>query len=332
MHLNLQKYPIVVKYTPGKDLFIADALSRFPNASVLKEQDEHFHVNVIANLPISDRRLMQVQEGTAKDPTMLQLHHYASTTWPDNKNDVIPELRSYWAFREELHTQKDIFATHGFLLKLCTDNGPPFTSQQFRDFIGKVGTNHVCSSPYHPRSNGMAETAVQEAKKLLKKNPFGSVDFCTALLEWRNSPRDPCLQSPVQRLMGRLTRSLLPVPAIHLQPRVIPPRDVKQRLQQIRQKQRTFYNRSSKRLLELPRGSNVAVYKIPAKTWYPAEVVQTASTPRSDVVETEDGRQLQRTREHLRPAHQPSAPDIRISGPDNQNKRSGGSCKNNMST
>ncbi|XP_077529488.1 uncharacterized protein LOC144141891 [Haemaphysalis longicornis] len=114
--------------------------------------------------------------------------------------------------------------------------------------------------------------------------------------------------SPVQRLMGRLTRSLLPVPAIHLQPRVIPPRDVKQRLQQIRQKQRTFYNRSSKHLPELQRGSSVAVYNIPAKTWYPAEVVQTASTPRSYVVETEDGRQLQRTREHLRPAHQPSAP------------------------
>lgn len=202
----------------------------------------------------------------------------------------------------------DIFATHGFPQQLCTDNGPPFTSQQFRDFVGKVGTNHVCSSPYHPRSNGMAERAVQEAKKLLNKYPFGSVDFCAALLEWRNSPRDPRLQSPVQRLMGRLTRTLLPVPATHLQPRLIPPKDVQQRLQQIRQRQRTFYNRSSKPLPELPLGSSVAVYNVPAKTWYPAEVVQTASTPRSYIVETEDGRQLQRTREHLRPAHPPPAP------------------------
>lgn len=89
----------------------------------------------------------------------------------------------------------DVFATHGFPSRLITDNGPPFSSQQFQDFISKTGINHVRSSPYHPRSNGMAERAVQEAKKLLQKCQFGSVDFCAALLEWRNTPRDNCLVS-----------------------------------------------------------------------------------------------------------------------------------------
>ncbi|XP_077540224.1 uncharacterized protein LOC144152696 isoform X2 [Haemaphysalis longicornis] len=60
-----------------------------------------------------DKRLMQVREETAKDPIMLQLHHYARISWPGNKNDVIPDLRSYWAFREELHTQVSGATTHG---------------------------------------------------------------------------------------------------------------------------------------------------------------------------------------------------------------------------
>ncbi|XP_077544985.1 uncharacterized protein LOC144158179 [Haemaphysalis longicornis] len=40
------------------------------------------------------------------------------------------------------HVRYNIFATHGFPLQLCTDNGPPFTSQQFRDFIVSSATTH----------------------------------------------------------------------------------------------------------------------------------------------------------------------------------------------
>ncbi|XP_049267716.1 uncharacterized protein K02A2.6-like [Rhipicephalus sanguineus] len=331
---------------------------------------------------------------------MRQLREYASTSWPDTKDDVTPELRSYWNFRDELHTENgmvlrsnrlvippkmrgdilsclhaahaggekmkararfclfwpgmnsdieetarrcqlcqrhkprnarlplhshetpslpwevvgadlcyhngneylvvvdsysfffeiravqsssaskvisaftDVFATHGFPSRLITDNGPPFSSQQFQDFISKIGTNHVRSSPYHPRSNGMAERAVQEAKKLLQKCQFGSVDFCAALLEWRNTPRDNCLKSPSQRLMGRLTRTLLPVPATHLQPKTVKPKDVQQRLRDIRRKQRTYYNRGSKSLPELPLGARVTVYNVPSGTWSPATIIQ----------------------------------------------------------
>lgn len=435
MRLNLQKYRLTVKYTPGKELFIADALSRFPSPTILSEYSEHFHVNSIAYLPVSDKRLNQVLQETDKDPTMRRLREYASTSWPESKDDVTPELRSYWNFRDELHTENgmvlrsnrlvippkmrgdilsclhaahvggekmkararlclfwpsmnsdieetarrcqlcerhkpknarmplhshdmpslpwevigadlcyhngneylvvvdfysfffeivavqsssaskvisaftNIFATHGFPSRLVTDNGPPFSSQQFQDFISKIGSNHVRSSPYHPRSNGMAERAVQEAKKLLKKYRFGSVDFCAALLEWRNSPRDDCLKSPSQRLMGRLTRTLLPVPATHLQPRTVQPKDVQQRLLDIRRKQRTYYNRGTKPLPELPLGARVTVYNVPSGTWSPATIIQRGDSPRSYILKGEDGRQFQRTREHLRPSYTPIGQD-----------------------
>ncbi|CAN8003382.1 unnamed protein product [Ixodes hexagonus] len=120
----------------------------------------------------------------------------------------------------------------------------------------------------------------------------------------------------LSRLMGRQTRTLLPVPASHLQPRIVPPKEVRQRLQNIRQKQRSFYNRGTQSLQELPVGSPVTVYNMPTRTWSPAKVVQTANTPRAYIVETEEGQQLQRTREHLRPAPPPPPPRATIDPPE----------------
>ncbi|XP_049272384.1 uncharacterized protein K02A2.6-like [Rhipicephalus sanguineus] len=193
-----------------------------------------------------------------------------------------------------------IFATHGIPAKICSDNGPPFNSTCFRVFSTQLGIIHVTSSPHYPRGNGMAERAVQEAKKLLKKCRFGTLEFYSGLLEWRNMPRDDRLKSPVQRLMGRQTRTKLPVLDCHLEPQTVPTEVVRKRLDEIRRKQRVFYNRSTRNLPEVHSGSTVSVYDTIKKTWAPAVVMGPASTPRSYIVATENGQHLRRTREHLR--------------------------------
>ncbi|XP_049519119.1 uncharacterized protein LOC125943696 [Dermacentor silvarum] len=116
-------------------------------------------------------------------------------------------------------------------------------------------------------------------------------------------------QQPKERLMGRLTRTLLPVPATHLQPRTVQPKDVQQRLLDIRRKQRTYYNRGTKPLPELPLGARVTVYNVPSGTWSPATIIQRGDSPRSYIFKGEDGRQFQRTREHLGPSYTPSGQD-----------------------
>lgn len=116
----------------------------------------------------------------------------------------------------------EIFATHGLPVRICSDNGPPFSSKAFKDVFASLQIQQVFSSPYHPRSNGMAERAVQEAKKLLIKCSRDKVSFCLALLERRNTPRDAHRKSPVQRLMGRQTRTLLPVTTSHMKPETVP--------------------------------------------------------------------------------------------------------------
>lgn len=193
-----------------------------------------------------------------------------------------------------------IIATHGIPAKICSDSGPPFNSARFRFFSTQLRIVHETSSPHYPRGNGMAERAVQEAKKLLNKCRFGTLEFYSGLLEWRNMPRDARLKSPAQRLMGRQTRTTLPVLDCHLEPQTVPTEVVRARLDEIRRKQRVFYNRTTRNLPDVHSGSTVTVYDTRSRTWAPAVVIGPASTPRSYVVATKDGQHLRRTREHLR--------------------------------
>ncbi|XP_064458840.1 uncharacterized protein K02A2.6-like [Ornithodoros turicata] len=425
MRLALQKYPINVVYKPGKEMFIADALSRFPKQECLREE-EHFYVNVLQYLDVSDEKIAEISRATQRDSQLQKIRKYVETAWPNNKNEVDNEVRQYWTYKEEIHAQDgllfrsnrliipkgmrqitlkllhashcgeekmkerardvmfwpgitseieqlarncalcekhrprnerlpmishelpklpwqvigadhfsqggreflilvdyysfyyevkplkrstakevvaictDVFTTHGIPVRFLSDNGPPFGSHEFREGMRFLGVTHITSSPHYPRSNGMAERAVREAKKLLSKYAYESTEFKTALLEWRNTPRDKVLKSPVQRLMGRSTRTLLPVHSACLQPSLVQPKDVVSRLQHLRQRQQVYYNRGTRQLPQLLPDSPVTAYNSKVKTWAPATVVGSAGAPRSYIIRTSDGAELRRTREHLR--------------------------------
>lgn len=49
-----------------------------------------------------------------------------------------------------------------------TDNGPPFVSAEFQEFMERNGVKHITSAPYHPSTNGLAERGVQSVKKTSK--------------------------------------------------------------------------------------------------------------------------------------------------------------------
>lgn len=61
------------------------------------------------------------------------------------------------------------FAFVGFPKKLCSDNGPPFQSVDYNNFLQSNGIVVLKSPPYHPEANGLAERAVQTVKHSLKK-------------------------------------------------------------------------------------------------------------------------------------------------------------------
>lgn len=63
------------------------------------------------------------------------------------------------------------FQCVGFPVYFKSDNGPQFR-QQFYQFCLLHNIGHDSSSPYNPRSNGLAEAAVKSIKNLLKKVHF----------------------------------------------------------------------------------------------------------------------------------------------------------------
>ena len=98
-----------------------------------------------------------------------------------------------------------IFATHGLPRKIVTDNGPSFTSHQFKEFMSKNGILHITSAPYHPSTNGLAERAVQSFKQGIKRTPGDSIQdrLSRYLFKYRVTPHTTTGIPPAELLMGR---------------------------------------------------------------------------------------------------------------------------------
>src|SRR5690606_24924602 len=99
-----------------------------------------------------------------------------------------------------------VFARHGIPNKVICDNGPQFCSTEFVCFGKGSGFGIRTSSLESHQSNGLAEKAVNTAKRILKKNPQ---DPPAGLLAYRASPL-ACGYSPSQLLYGRQIRTSLP--------------------------------------------------------------------------------------------------------------------------
>ena len=44
-----------------------------------------------------------------------------------------------------------LFSTHGLPEQIVSDNGPAFTSHEFKEYMKQCGIHHIHTSPYHPK-------------------------------------------------------------------------------------------------------------------------------------------------------------------------------------
>ena len=104
---------------------------------------------------------------------------------------------------------KQIFAKYGWPNTLVSDNGPCYASKTFKQLMKEYQVNHITSSPHYPQSNGLAKKYVQIIKKLFHKAKEEGQDLHKCLMTYRNTPLSSHLQSPMQILSSRTTRSTL---------------------------------------------------------------------------------------------------------------------------
>ncbi|XP_026054529.1 uncharacterized protein K02A2.6-like [Carassius auratus] len=192
---------------------------------------------------------------------------------------------------------KAIFARHGIPEKIISDNGPQFSSHDFKNFAIHWDFMHVTSSPHYPQSNGLAEKTVQTAKAMLSKAQADKKDPYLSLLEHRSTPVDG-FKSPSQLLMSRRLRSILPMSEKQLQPQVVDQKlvNAKRKLKQATQRQ--YYDRTAQPLSALAQGDNVRFQQTNGR-WMPATVLQPVDAHRSYLIRTHDDQVFRRNRRHL---------------------------------
>ena len=80
---------------------------------------------------------------------------------------IVPSANS----SNTIQSLRTIFSTYGLPEVIVSDNGAPFVSVEFKEFLSKNGIYHTTTPPYQPKSNGQVERAVQTLKRALK-NPL----------------------------------------------------------------------------------------------------------------------------------------------------------------
>ena len=107
MLLELQKYDVTIKYRPGKEMQLADALSRCP-ARASQEIKLDMRVDYIA---FTKPWIEKLKDSTQRDPILATVYQLTQQGWPHQRRHVPRLVRRYWDFRDELSTDD------GMLLK-----------------------------------------------------------------------------------------------------------------------------------------------------------------------------------------------------------------------
>lgn len=110
--------------------------------------------------------------------------------------------------RKTIELMSQAFSTQGYPVKLVTDNGSQFCSQEFATFCKQNGIEHIRSAPYHPQSNGQAEKFVDLLKTgLTKAEGTWDEKLIDFLIHYRSTPSTALEgKSPFEVMTGRQMR------------------------------------------------------------------------------------------------------------------------------
>ena len=102
MLLRLLNYSYRIVHVPGKNLVLADTLSR---GYVTDEQPEELTFDAVNSLivaDLTDDELEELKEHTARDSQLTTLLTTVRKGWPEVKRDCPPDLTPFWDFRDEI--------------------------------------------------------------------------------------------------------------------------------------------------------------------------------------------------------------------------------------
>ena len=133
MLLELQKYDVTIKYRPGKEMQLADALSHCP-ARASQEIKLDMRVDYIA---FTKPWIEKLKDSTQRDPILVTVYQLTQQGWPHQRRHVPHLARRYWDFRDKLSTDD------GMLLK-----GPRLIipGELQEEYLSRLHEGHLSAS------------------------------------------------------------------------------------------------------------------------------------------------------------------------------------------
>lgn len=193
---------------------------------------------------------------------------------------------------------KKVFCRYGIPNTVVSDNGPQFSSREFKEFAAEYGFKCSFSNPMYPQSNGQAERYVQTIKRMIKKAKIENKEVQLALLNYRNTPLSGIHASPAELLMSRKLRSKFPIEPQQLKSKTQNSKARQIKKLQLRQK-RYFDKHASTSHKPLQVGDKVK-YLNHKQEWTSGNI-KTAHNPRSrdyDIT-NKRGNTIKRNRRHI---------------------------------
>ncbi len=109
LHLKLQPYWLRVVHKPGKEMYVADTLSRVhlktmdkssePDDKLEEEVEAQVHL-VMSHLPVSENNIETFHKETRRDNTLMALKTMVTGGWPNERKAVPAGIKEYWNYRE----------------------------------------------------------------------------------------------------------------------------------------------------------------------------------------------------------------------------------------
>ena len=108
MLLQLQQYSLKVKYKKGKDLVIADTLSREYLSECEVSEMESDGIQIISAVSITNARVEELQRVLAEDTVLSKLIELSHTGWPMKDTYLTKDLKAYFPIRDEIALDGDV--------------------------------------------------------------------------------------------------------------------------------------------------------------------------------------------------------------------------------
>ena len=133
MLLQLQQYDVTIRYRPGKEMLLTDALSRCP----LRASGEIKLDMRVSYIAFSKTWIAKLKDTMREDPILGTVYQLTQQGWPHQRRHTLWMARAYWDFRDQLSTDE------GLLLM-----GPRIVipSCLHEEYLGRLHQGHLSAT------------------------------------------------------------------------------------------------------------------------------------------------------------------------------------------